>query len=185
MRDTSAAAGPRASGPLARGGAVGLLTLTALATAACSGGRATGPGLSATRTSSSTAPTPSPTPSPTSTRVGNRPLVVFYQTTPQAELSAVPAGARLVPLDSAASTRDGRTLYLGFESDSGKCGTYEVVLEPSRTDMGAGVEHLAGHGQACVLHDTDVQIVVKLPEDLDMRPVRDLATGRLVVAEAG
>ena len=178
MRDASSAAKPRSSS-LIRTGTLGVLILatvtacgTALQTHASTSASARPPSGAA-----STSPASGPTP-------GNHPLVVFYQTTPQAEFATVPSGAKLTVLDSAASSKDGLTLYLGFEADGGKCGMYDVVLEPSSKDMGVGVVHRATSEQACPMQETEVQIVVKLSTPLGLRPVLDLATGKLVLATA-
>jgi hypothetical protein len=116
----------------------------------------------------------------------SHPLVAFYQTTPHAVLSAVPAGAKLTGLDTAASTKNGLTLYLGFEIDGGRCGTYDIVLEPSRTDMGAGVIHLPSSGQPCSTPTqmTQVLLVVDISTPLGLRLVVDLSNGKPVVAIA-
>lgn len=187
MRDTTSPAGARASGPLSRTGVIGLSVLVAMTmTAAVMGCDAAvqtrGPASSRPSSGAASAPT-SPSPSPGST-AGGHPLILFYQTTPRAEFAAVPAGARLTALQTAASSRDGLTLYLGFEIDGGKCGTYEVVLEPKHKAMDAGVIHLPAPGQACSMQDTAVNLVVRLSSPLGLRPVVDLATGKPVVAYA-
>ncbi len=115
---------------------------------------------------------------------GSHTLIVFYRTTPHAVLAAVPAGAKLTALDTASSSRDGLTLYLGFEAANGKCGTYDVVLVPSSRDLAAGVIHSLPSGKACPTQETSVLIVIKLTSSLGDRPVLDLATGSLVVATA-
>lgn len=85
---------------------------------------------------------------------------------------------------SAASSRDGLSLYLGFDIDGGKCGTYEVVIEPKHKAMDAGVVHLPGGGQPCSMQDTAVDLVVRISTPLGLRPVVDLATGKPVVSYA-
>jgi hypothetical protein len=158
-------------------GVVVLATVTG-----CSSAKVGNPSPQPRQTSSGTA-SASLTASPAAVR---QPLVAFYQTTPHAVFSAVPAGAKLTALDTAASTKNGLTLYLGFEIDGGKCGTYDVVLEPSHSDMGVGVIHLPGSGQQCPTPTqvTQVLLVVNIPTSLGLRLVVDLSNGKPVVAIA-
>ena len=155
-------------------GVVVLATVTG-----CTSTEGPSPSPAARQTTSGTAST-SPGASPAAVR---QPLVAFYQTTPHAVFSAVPTGAKLTGLNTAASTKNGLTLYLGFEIDGGKCGTYDVVLEPSRTDMGVGVIHLPGSGQQCST-PTQVMLLVNISTSLGLRPVVDLSNGKPVVAIA-
>ena len=195
MRNTTTPARPGAAGSPSRTRVLGLLILMTVAAAVPTTGcdpAVQVPGSASPRPPSgaASAPKSASTPAPKSTAPATgsttegHPLIVFYQTTPRAELTVVPAGAKFTPLETAASSRDGRTLYLGFDIDGGECGTYEVVLEPKRKAMEAGVLHLTAGGRACSPQDTNVTLLVKLSSPLGLRPVVDLATGRPVVAYA-
>lgn len=99
--------------------------------------------------------------------------------TPQAQVPTAPGG-KLTPFDSAAHSADGRTIYLGLESQGGACGQYEVVLQQTSTTVSAGLSHLSSGGHVCPMYVAHMLIQVKLSAPLDGRRVIDLANGQVV-----
>jgi hypothetical protein len=182
MRDDSSTSGPRAPGRLPRiatAGAIALVTVSATAACAAAGAQ---PAAAPAATAPSTAAPPT---SPTAQNASHGgTLIASAWVTPHAVLNAVPAGATLTPLETASTSRDGRTLYLDVQIRGGKCGTYDVVLEPSDAGMRAGVIHVITKGQACSTQETNVTITVGTAAPVGMHPVVDLATGKPLVAIA-
>lgn len=103
---------------------------------------------------------------------------------PNAQVSTIPAGGRLTAFDSASSSSDGRTLYLGLESQGGACGQYDVVLQQSSTNVQVGLVHLSSAGKMCPMYVTHILVTAKLSAPLAGRTVVDLANGEKVQALA-
>lgn len=169
MRDDSSTAGRGRSGRLRRIAAACVVGLVTGSAAACA---SPGPGPDAARPSVA-----EPSTSPSA-------LIAFAWAVPRAKHPSVPAGAKLIPLDSAATSMDRRTLYLGVQIAGGKCGTYDVVLETLEGQTHAGVIHNAAKGQACSAQETQVTLTVGVETPVSMQPIVDLATGKPMVAIA-
>ena len=101
--------------------------------------------------------------------------------TPKAQVSTVPTG-KLTAFTSAAYTADGRTLYLGIESQGGACGQYNVVLEQTSTTVSVGLVHLSAAGRMCPMYVAHMLVEAKLAAPLDGRRVVDLANGQTVAS---
>ncbi len=99
---------------------------------------------------------------------------------PQAQVPTAPTGNKLIPFDSAAHSADGRTIYLGLESEGGACGQYDVVLQQTGTTVSAGLAHLSSGGHVCPMYVAHMLVEVKLSAPLDGRRVIDLANGQVV-----
>ena len=98
---------------------------------------------------------------------------------PKAQLSAVPAGAKLTPIESASLSPDGKTLYLGLESMGGACGQYDVVVQESGSTVEVGLVHLpAKRGEMCPMYEGFLKVPAQLAAPLNGRTVIDLATGQ-------
>jgi hypothetical protein len=102
--------------------------------------------------------------------------------TPQAQLSTTPSGGKLTAFLSAAHSADGRTLYLGIESQGGACGEYNVVLQQSGDSVSVGLVHLSSSGRVCPMYVAHMLVEAKLSAPLDGRRVIDLANGQTVAA---
>jgi hypothetical protein len=102
--------------------------------------------------------------------------------TPQAQVSTTPSGGKLTAFTSAAHSADGRTLYLGIESQGGACGQYDVVLQQTGDSVSAGLVHLSSGGRICPMYVTHMLVVAKLSAPLERRRVIDLATGQPVAS---
>jgi hypothetical protein len=102
--------------------------------------------------------------------------------TPQAQLPATPSGGKLTEFLTAAHSADGRTLYLGIESQGGACGQYDVVLQQSGGSVSAGLVHLSAGGRICPMYVAHMLVEAKLSAPLDGRRVIDLANGQTVAA---
>jgi hypothetical protein len=100
--------------------------------------------------------------------------------TPQAQLSAVPAGAKLRPFETATGSSNGTTLYLGLLSQGGACGRYDVVLEQNASSVSVGLVQLPSGGRVCPMFMGHMNVAAKLSAPLGNRPVLDLATGQNV-----
>jgi len=101
--------------------------------------------------------------------------------TPQAQVSTLPTG-KLTGFDSAAHSADGRTLYLGLESQGGACGQYDVVLQQSSGSVSVGLVHLSAGGRICPMYVAHMLVSAKLSAPLDGRKVVDLANGQVVAS---
>jgi hypothetical protein len=103
-------------------------------------------------------------------------------TTPEAQLTQAPAGTKFVVFMSAAHSADGRTLYLGIESQGGACGKYDVVVQQSSASVSVGLIHLPSGGQICPMFVAHMLVPAKLAAPLDGRRVIDLANGQTVAS---
>ena len=101
---------------------------------------------------------------------------------PNDQLTTAPAGTRYVLFDSAAHSTDGRTLYLGIESQGGACGKYDVVVQESSGSVSVGLIHVSAGTQMCPMYVAHMLIVAKLSAPLDGRRVIDLANGQTVAS---
>lgn len=123
----------------------------------------------------------SPSPTGSSTVNPGGPMHPGVLSTPQAQVQAVPTGAKLVPIGQVDRSADGRTLYLQVEAQGGACGRYDVVLQESADSVQVGLAHLPVRvGVMCpmLVHVIDLPAVLAGP--LGDRPVIDLATGESV-----
>jgi hypothetical protein len=102
--------------------------------------------------------------------------------TPKAQLSAVPAGGKLVAFDSASRSKDGMTLYLGIESQGGACGQFDVVLQQNGGTVHAGLVHLPSTSRVCPMYVAHMLIAAKLSAPLSGGSVVDLANNQVVQA---
>lgn len=102
--------------------------------------------------------------------------------TPKAQLSAVPAGQKLTAFQTAAHSADGKTLYLGLESQGGACGQYDVVLQQTGSTVSVGLVHLSSGGVMCPMFVGHTLVVAQLSAPLDGRHVVDLADGQTVTS---
>jgi hypothetical protein len=102
--------------------------------------------------------------------------------TPNAQLSSSTAGTKYTAFDSASHSADGRTLYLGIESQGGACGKYDVVLQQSGSTVGVGLVHLSSAGHMCPMYVTHMLVRATLAAPLDSRKVVDLANGQTVAS---
>ncbi|MBR7826533.1 hypothetical protein KDK95_09480 [Actinospica sp. MGRD01-02] len=102
--------------------------------------------------------------------------------TPNAQLSSSTAGTKYTAFDSASHSADGRTLYLGIESQGGACGKYDVVLQQSGTTVSVGLVHLSSAGRMCPMYVTHMLVRATLAAPLDSRKVVDLANGETVAS---
>lgn len=121
----------------------------------------------------------------TSTGASNHPIIPSsggIVTTPKAQLSAVPAGAKLVAFDSASRSKDGMTLYLGIESQGGACGQYDVVLQQNGGTVRAGLVHLPATSRVCPMYMGHLLVAAKLSAPLSGGSVVDLANNQVVQA---
>jgi hypothetical protein len=100
--------------------------------------------------------------------------------TPQAQVTAPPTATKLIAFTSAAHSADGRTLYLGIESQGGACGQYNVVVQQTGTTVSLGLVHLAAGARICPMYVTHMLVEGKLSAPLDGRRVIDLANGQTV-----
>lgn len=115
----------------------------------------------------------------------NHPLIPSsggVMTSPKAQLSAVPAGAKLVAFDSASRSKDSMTLYLGIESQGGACGQYDVVLQQNGGTVRAGLVHLPATSRVCPMYVAHMLIAAKLSAPLSDGSVVDLANNQVVQA---
>lgn len=201
-------AGRRRIGPLLAVGTIGALVLGGAAACASSGATASSSdsssipvvtgssptmGVQATTWSS---PSPSASSSGTSSASPSSAPVVAGSTTgsattvpgvggivvsPKAQVSATPT-SKLTAFTSAAHSEDGRTLYLGIESQGGACGQYEVVLQQSSTTVSVGLVHLPAGTRVCPMYVTHMLVEAKLSAPLERRRVIDLANGQIVAS---
>jgi hypothetical protein len=101
---------------------------------------------------------------------------------PNDQLTTAPAGTKYVLFDSAAHSKDGRTLYLGIESQGGACGKYDVVAQESSGSVSVGLIHVSAGTQMCPMYVAHMLVVAKLSAPLDGRRVIDLANGQTVAS---
>jgi hypothetical protein len=101
---------------------------------------------------------------------------------PNDQLTTAPAGTKYVLFDSAAHSTDGRTLYLGIESQGGACGKYDVVVQESSGSVSVGLIHVSAGTQMCPMYVAHMLVVAKLSAPLDSRRVIDLANGQTVAS---
>jgi hypothetical protein len=100
--------------------------------------------------------------------------------TPEAQVSTTPSTSKFTDFTSAEHSADGRTLYLGIESQGGACGQYDVVLQQSGTTVSVGLVHLPSGGRICPMYVTRMLVQAKLSSPLELRRVVDLANGQTV-----
>jgi hypothetical protein len=136
--------------------------------------------------SNSGAGSPSPsTPAGTVTTTRSSPVIPGpggVVVTPQAQVSTTPSGGKLTAFTSAAHSADGRTLYLGIESQGGACGQYEVVLQQTGQSVSVGLVHLSSGGRICPMYVAHMLVEAKLSAPLERRRVIDLANGQPVAS---
>ncbi len=101
---------------------------------------------------------------------------------PNDQLTKAAAGTKYVLFDSAAHSTDGRTLYLGIESQGGACGKYDVVVQESSGSVSVGLIHVSAGTQMCPMYVAHMLVVAKLSAPLDGRRVIDLANGQTVAS---
>ena len=193
-------AGRRRIGSLLTAGTIGALVLTGAAACASSGtaasssdtsslpvsaGSSAGMGVQSTGSPSASASASSSAPagagSTTTSGTATSPSVGGVVVSPKAQVSSTPT-TKLTAFTSAAHSLDGRTLYLGIESQGGACGQYEVVLQQSGTTVGVGLVHLPAGGRVCPMYVTHMLVEAKLSAPLERRRVIDLANGQTVAS---
>jgi hypothetical protein len=101
---------------------------------------------------------------------------------PSAQLTTAPANTKYTAFQSAAHSADGRTLYLGIESQGGACGQYDVVLEQSGSSVSVGLVHLPAGARICPMYVAHMLVTAKLSAPLDGRRVIDLANGQTIAS---
>jgi hypothetical protein len=187
----------RTFGALPAAAGVGVLVLAA-ATGCASAVKTAGAGGASTATIVTTtsggaagAPSAAPTPTATATATatagstaGNHPFIPStggIVVTPSAQVSTTPTG-KLTAFDSASRSPDGRTLYLGLESQGGACGQYSVVVQQTGTNVAVGLVHLPAGRHVCPMYVAHMQIRVELSAPLGSRTLVDLADGQIVQA---
>jgi hypothetical protein len=152
------------------------------ASGAASPGAASSPSAGATTpTSAATAPAASASASAGATG-SNHPMIPGpggVVLTPKAQLTTVPSG-KLVQFTSAQHSEDGRTLYLGIESQGGACGQYDVVVQQTGSSVSVGLVQLPSGGRVCPMYVTHMLVTAKLSAPLERRRVIDLANGQVV-----
>ena len=200
-------AGRRRIGSLLTAGTIGALVLTGAAACASSGtaasssdtsslpvsaGSSAGMGVQSTGSPSASASSsaasgassssaPAGAGSTTTSGTATTPSVGGIVVSPKAQVSSTPT-TKLTAFTSAAHSLDGRTLYLGIESQGGACGQYEVVLQQSGTTVGVGLVHLPAGGRVCPMYVTHMLVEAKLSAPLERRRVIDLANGQTVAS---
>ena len=102
--------------------------------------------------------------------------------TPKAQVPTTPSDAKFTAFTSAAHSADGRTLYLGIESQGGACGQYDVVLEQSGSTVEVGLVHLSSDGRVCPMYVAHTLVTATLSAPLERRRVIDLANGQTVAS---
>jgi hypothetical protein len=202
MSGTTESAGRRRIGSLLTAGAIGALVLagaTACASSATTAGSSdsstvpvsagSSPAAAGTASGSASASAPGSGAASSSASAGagstpsNYPMIPStggIVVTPQAQVTAPPAATKLVAFTSAAHSADGRTLYLGIESQGGACGQYDVVVQQTGTTVSLGLVHLAAGARICPMYVTRMLVAGKLSAPLDGRRVIDLANGQTV-----
>jgi hypothetical protein len=101
---------------------------------------------------------------------------------PQAQVPTTPSDGKLTAFTSAAHSSDGRTLYLGIESQGGACGQYDVVLQQSGSVVDVGLVHLPSGSRICPMYVAHMLVEAQLSAPLDGRRVVDLANGQTVAS---
>jgi hypothetical protein len=106
---------------------------------------------------------------------------------PDAQVSQLPAGATYISFSEASRSANGMTLYLTFEAAGGACGQYDAVAQQTSTTVSVGIAHLPkASGVECPMYMMITNLKVQLSAPLGSRPVIDLANGQAVpVALAG
>lgn len=201
MSGTTESAGRRRIGSLLTAGTIGALLLAGAtacassATTASSSGSSTVPVAagsspaagtasgSASASASGSAAASSPASAGGGSTASNAPMIPStggIVVTPQAQVTAPPSATKLVAFESAAHSADGRTLYLGIESQGGACGQYDVVVQQTGSTVSLGLVHLAAGSRICPMYVTRMLVEGKLSAPLDGRRVIDLANGQTV-----
>jgi hypothetical protein len=164
----AACASTKSVGPAAAGGTLtGVSSTSPSASASASGG-------SGSAGSSSAAPGPTPSLNPGGPLQGGGQLG-----NPEAQASALPAGAKYVPIEQFGRSADGRTLYLEIMAQAGACGRYVVVVQESASQVAVGLAHLPVKvGVMCPMLVRIADFPAHLSAPLGNRPVIDLASGR-------
>ncbi|HTJ67499.1 MAG TPA: hypothetical protein VL551_08235 [Actinospica sp.] len=175
----------RTLGSVLAAGAVGALLVTGAA--ACA---STGKSVSVSAGGSATSPsaagtTASPSPSASASSSGSAassgtPSVNpgGIDITPRAQTSTTSASTKFTAFESAGHSADGRTLYLGIESQGGACGQYDVVLQQSSSTVSVGLVHLSSGGKICPMYVAHMVVKATLAAPLNGRRVVDLANGQ-------
>lgn len=181
----------RRTASLLAAGAVGALLLagatactsTSKSVSVSSGGTYSGsPTATSASPSTSSSAAASSSPSAGGTTTGTTSGLGAPAITPNAQLSSSTAGTKYTEFDSASHTADGRTLYLGIESQGGACGKYDVVLQQSGSTVSVGLVHLSSAGHMCPMYVTHMLVRATLAAPLDSRKVVDLANGQTVAS---
>ena len=179
----------RTFGALPAAAGVGVLVLAAATGCASAvktaGASGTSTATVVTTTSGGAAGAPSAAPTPTAgSTAGNHPFIPTtggIVVTPSAQVSTTPTG-KLTAFDSASRSPDGRTLYLGLESQGGACGQYSAVVQQTATNVTVGLVHLPAGRHVCPMYVAHMQVKVELSAPLGSRTLVDLADGQIVQA---
>jgi hypothetical protein len=175
---TTATSSDSSSAPISAGSSPAASATASAGASASPSGAASGPGVSS--------PSPStPAGAGTTTTTSTGPVIPGpggIVVTPQAQVSTTPSGGKLIAFTSAAHSADGRTLYLGIESQGGACGQYDVVLQQTGDSVSAGLVHLSSGGRICPMYVTHMLVEAKLSAPLERRRVIDLANGQPVAS---
>lgn len=154
------------------------------ASSPAAGGSASGGASAATTSAASHAASSSATAGAGST-ASNYPMIPSdggIVVTPQAQVPTTPSDGKLTAFTTAAHSADGRTLYLGIESQGGACGQYDVVLQQSGSTVSVGLVHLPSGGRVCPMYVAHMLVEAQLSAPLDGRRVIDLANGQTVAS---
>ena len=173
---TTATSSDSSSAPISAGSSPAASATASAGASASPSGAASGPGASS--------PSPS-TPAGAGTTTGASPVIPGpggIVVTPQAQVPTTPSGGKLTAFTSAAHSADGRTLYLGIESQGGACGQYDVVLQQTGSSVSVGLVHLSSGGRICPMYVTHMLVEAKLSAPLERRRVIDLANGQPVAS---
>jgi hypothetical protein len=173
---TTATSSDSSSAPISAGSSPAASATASASASASPSSAASGPGVASSSPS---------TPAGAGTTTSASPVVPGpggIVVTPQAQVSTTPSGGKLVVFTSAAHSADGRTLYLGIESQGGACGQYDVVLQQTGDSVSAGLVHLSSGGRICPMYVTHMLVEAKLSAPLERRRVIDLANGQPVAS---
>ena len=205
MSGSTQSTGRRRIGSLLTAGTIGALLLAGAAACASSttttatssdsssipvsAGSSPAASSSASGNTSASAPAPSAASSSAAASAGATtsdqpiiPSVGGLVVTPQAQVPTTPSNAKFTAFTSAAHSSDGRTLYLGIESQGGACGQYDVVLQQSGSTVEVGLVHLPSGGRVCPMYVAHTLVTATLSAPLERRRVIDLANGQTVAS---
>jgi hypothetical protein len=173
---TTATSSDSSSAPISAGSSPAASATASASASASPSGAASGPGAASSSPS---------TPAGAGTTTSTSPVVPGpggIVVTPQAQVPTTPSGGKLTAFTSAAHSVDGRTLYLGIESQGGACGQYDVVLQQTGDSVSVGLVHLSSGGRVCPMYVTQMLVEAKLSAPLERRRVIDLANGQPVTS---